>query len=163
MTDDLTSRAIDSPLGPLTLRASAHGLRSVKWGTADNTGDQRESAHPEATAVLDKTEAQLGEYFSGDRHVFDLPLDPRGTKFQLAAWNALKEIPYGETISYGEQAIRLNNPKAMRAVGAANGANPISIIVPCHRVVGADGSLTGFAGGLDSKRWLLNHEAPTLF
>ncbi|MFV1991085.1 MAG: methylated-DNA--[protein]-cysteine S-methyltransferase [Acidimicrobiales bacterium] len=160
MTSELSSREIDSPLGILTLRASAHGLRAVLWGSTNSTDND---ADPETSAVLDLTESQLGEYFAGDRRDFALPLDPKGTTFQLAAWEALKKIPYGETITYGEQATRLNNPKAMRAVGAANGANPIPIIVPCHRVIGADGSLTGFASGLDSKRWLHNHEAPTLF
>ncbi len=98
---------------------------------------------------------QLGEYFRGERREFDLELAPEGTPFQLAAWRELRRIPYGRTISYGEQARRMGRPKAARAVGAANGRNPISIIVPCHRVVGADGSLTGFGGGLDVKKKLL--------
>jgi methylated-DNA-[protein]-cysteine S-methyltransferase len=102
--------------------------------------------------------AQLEEYFAGTRRDFDLPLAPRGSGFQLAAWRALRDIPYGATRSYAEQARVIGRPDAVRAVGAANGRNPISIIVPCHRVVGADGSLTGYGGGLDRKRWLLEHE-----
>ena len=102
---------------------------------------------------------QLGEYFAGTRKDFDLPLAPEGTPFQQKSWEALRAIPYGETISYGEQARRLGSPSAVRAVGAANGRNPISIIVPCHRVIGSDGSLTGFAAGLDAKAWLLRHES----
>jgi methylated-DNA-[protein]-cysteine S-methyltransferase len=101
---------------------------------------------------------QLQEYFAGNRRDFDLPLDPVGTEFQQQVWHVLRTIPYGETISYGEQARRLGDVNKSRAVGAANGRNPISIIVPCHRVVGSTGKLTGFAGGLDTKAWLLQHE-----
>ena len=106
---------------------------------------------------------QLGEYFRGTRKRFDLKLAPEGTPFQLAAWRQLRRIPYGRTISYGEQARRMGNPKAARAVGAANGENPISIIVPCHRVIGADGRLTGFGGGLGKKKRLLDLEGATGF
>ena len=102
--------------------------------------------------------AELGEYFAGDRQTFDVPLAPRGTEFQLAAWLALRTIPYGETVSYGEQARRLGDARKARAVGAANGRNPLPIIVPCHRVVGANGHLTGFGGGIECKAWLLDHE-----
>ncbi len=108
--------------------------------------------------VLDKTEKQLKEYFAGSRTTFDLPLEPSGTDFQLSVWELLRKIPYGVTTSYGELARRLGEPKASRAVGAANGANPIPIIVPCHRVVGSKGELTGFGGGIERKRWLLEHE-----
>jgi methylated-DNA-[protein]-cysteine S-methyltransferase len=107
---------------------------------------------------LDKTEKQLKEYFAGSRTTFDLPLEPSGTDFQLSVWELLRKIPYGVTTSYGELARRLGEPKASRAVGAANGANPIPIIVPCHRVVGSKGELTGFGGGIERKRWLLEHE-----
>ena len=103
--------------------------------------------------------AQLSEYFAGTRQEFDLPLDLDGTAFQRRAWTALAKIPYGETRSYGEQARRLGVPRAARAIGAANGANPLPIVLPCHRLVGADGSLTGFGGGLETKRWLLEFEA----
>ena len=106
---------------------------------------------------------QLAEYFRGERKKFDLKLVPEGTSFQLAAWRQLRRIPYGKTISYGEQAKRMGNPKAARAVGAANGENPISIIVPCHRVIGADGRLTGFGGGLGKKKLLLDLEGATGF
>ena len=117
---------------------------------------------PQARAcslLLDEAAWQLGEYFAGARMAFDLPLDLQGTPFQRQAWLALAESPYGETVSYAEQAVRLGRPSAVRAVGAANGRNPVPIVLPCHRVVGSDGSLTGFGGGLDVKRALLDHEA----
>ena len=101
---------------------------------------------------------QLGEYFEGKRRSFDLSLAPRGTAFQHAVWKQLRAIPYGETISYGTLARRVGNPRAARAVGHANGRNPIAIVIPCHRVIGADGGLVGYAGGLPMKRWLLEHE-----
>ena len=106
------------------------------------------------TAVI----KQLHEYFSGDRRTFDLPLDLKGTPFQLQAWHALLEIPYGETLTYGEQAVAISNPKAVRAIGLANGKNPISIIVPCHRVIGKNGTLTGYGGGIERKKFLLQLE-----
>jgi len=109
--------------------------------------------------VLEETAAQLEEYFARARTSFDLPLDLRGTPFQVAAWEALAAIPYGETRAYAEQAARIGRPNAVRAIGAANGRNPISIVLPCHRVVGSDGSLTGFAGGLEVKAALLAFEA----
>lgn len=109
--------------------------------------------------MLLESATQLEEYFAGTRRVFELPLDLRGTPFQIRTWSALAEIPYGTTVSYGEQARRLDVPRAARAVGAANGSNPLPIVLPCHRVIGADGSLTGYGGGLDMKRWLLAHEA----
>jgi methylated-DNA-[protein]-cysteine S-methyltransferase len=108
--------------------------------------------------VLADAARQLDEYFAGERTAFDLPLAPCGTTFQLAAWEVLRSIPYGHSISYGEQAARLGDRRKARAVGAANGKNPIPVIVPCHRVRGANGHLTGFAGGLELKAWLLDHE-----
>jgi methylated-DNA-[protein]-cysteine S-methyltransferase len=162
------STVVDTPIGPLTLVASARGLRAVLWPD-EETGRVKleESTSPTdgspAAAVLQIAAEQLGEYFDGDRTTFDVPLDPVGTDFQQSAWAALRTIPYGETISYGEQAARLGDRRKARAVGAANGRNPISIIVPCHRVVGSTGALTGFAGGIDTKRWLLDHERLTLF
>jgi methylated-DNA-[protein]-cysteine S-methyltransferase len=111
-----------------------------------------------AGGVLARAGQQLGEYFAGTRTTFDIPLDAPGTAFQRRVWDALRAIPYGTTLSYGELARRLGDVRATRAVGAANGKNPIPIIVPCHRVVGANGALTGFGGGLDRKRWLLEHE-----
>ena len=151
-------RSIPSPVGELRLVASDVGLRAVLWPDEDDRvhfdDELVEADHP----ILEAAATQLAEYFAGERTEFELPLDPQGTEFQVAAWKALAEIPYGETATYGEQAERIGRPSAVRAVGAANGRNPLSIVLPCHRVVGADGSLTGFAGGLDAKRLLLDHE-----
>jgi len=110
-------------------------------------------------AAFRSAATQLGEYFAGERQAFDLPLRPEGSEFQQRVWSALCDIPYGRTISYGELALRIGDPGGARAVGAANGQNPISIVVPCHRVIGADGSLTGYGGGLERKRHLLDLEA----
>lgn len=158
-----------TPLGDLTLTASERGLRLVEWppepfGRVEPAGD-RDPGPPAAVAVLERTTVQLDEYFAGTRTEFSIPLDPVGTEFQLQAWEALRLIPYGETSSYRQQAERVGRPSAVRAIGAANGRNPLSIVVPCHRVVGADGSLTGFGGGLEAKRFLLDLESrnPTLF
>jgi len=155
----LTARNIDSPIGTLTIVVSDDGVRALLMSTEspDRIALGEEVAvgeHP----LLDAAADQLGEYFAGARTDFDLPLDPHGTDFQLRAWQALRTIPYGETVSYGEQARRVGDANKARAVGAANGKNPISIIVPCHRVIGADGSLTGFGGGVETKAWLLAHE-----
>ena len=109
-----------------------------------------------SNSVIESTIRQLDEYFAGTRHEFDVPLDAVGTEFQHSVWQVLRSIPYGETMSYGEQATVLGDPKKARAVGTANGRNPISIVVPCHRVIGANGSLTGFGGGLQRKAWLLD-------
>jgi methylated-DNA-[protein]-cysteine S-methyltransferase len=149
---------MDTPIGALTITVSDAGVRSVLF-PAERDDDlpvppPSAGRHPMADEVV----RQLAEYFHGERQTFDVPLDPVGTEFQLAAWRALCTIPYGETVSYGEQAARLGDPRKARAVGAANGRNPIPIIVPCHRVVGADGSLTGFGGGIETKAWLLAHE-----
>ena len=156
-----------SPVGELTLVATTHGLRAVLWPDDEDRVKLPEAMHEDSTcAVLVDARRQIGEYFAGQRTTFDLPLDLRGTEFQRAAWMALADIPFGTTASYGEQAARIGRPTAVRAVGAANGRNPVSIVLPCHRVVGSNGSLTGFAGGLDSKRLLLQHEGalgePTL-
>ena len=144
---------IDSPVGPLVLTSDGTALTGVLF---DADVDPTWSTEP--CAVLDQAAAQLGEYFAGERTEFDLPLEPAGTPFQRSTWLALREIPYAETINYGQLALRVGNPKASRAVGLANGRNPISIVVPCHRVIGADGSLTGYGGGLDRKRLLLDLE-----
>lgn len=159
MSDQLAFTTIETPVGTLTLVASDVGLRAVLWPGDDpervRLGTRSEdAAHPVLTAAA----AQLDEYFRGERVEFALPLDPVGTEFQRAAWDALRQIPYGTTISYGEQAARMGDRRKARAVGAANGRNPLSIVVPCHRVVGSSGSLTGFAGGVDTKSWLLAHE-----
>jgi methylated-DNA-[protein]-cysteine S-methyltransferase len=160
MSDELNSTTMDTPVGVLTLVASAQGLRLVLWEgeDADRVAGDTTDADPEAKEVLERAVEQLEEYFAGERTEFDLPLDPKGTDFQLQVWQVLRTIPYGQTISYGEQARRLGDVNKSRAVGAANGRNPLSIIVPCHRVIGADGSLTGFGGGLENKAWLLDHE-----
>lgn len=154
---------VDTPVGPLVVLASDVGLRAVLWG--DEPLQRVHSAVADEAVVDDPSHAvlvtalaQLDEYFAGRRRGFDVPLDARGTAFQRSAWDALCTIPFGETVSYGEQARRMGDVRKARAVGAANGRNPISIVVPCHRVVGADGSLTGFAGGMDAKAWLLDHE-----
>lgn len=159
--DTLSMTTMDSPVGELTLVASADGLRAVLW-EEDRPGRVRigdtSGGGDAADAVLERTADQLAEYFAGTRTTFDLPLDPQGTAFQQQAWQVLRTIPYAETMTYGEQAAQLGGPQKARAVGSANGRNPISIVVPCHRVVGSTGSLTGFAGGLDAKSWLLQHE-----
>jgi methylated-DNA-[protein]-cysteine S-methyltransferase len=167
-TDHTATLVVDTPLGPLTTVASDRGLRAVLWpvepaGRVRVGPSDAPAAGSPAAAVLQRAADQLAEYFDGSRTTFDVPLDPIGTGFQQTAWTALRSIPYGETISYGEQAARLGDRRKARAVGAANGRNPISIIVPCHRVVGASGALTGFAGGLHTKAWLLDHERLTLF
>jgi methylated-DNA-[protein]-cysteine S-methyltransferase len=145
---------IETPVGALTLVAGDDGLRSILWPGQPPPRDAEAGRHP----VLAETERQLREYFAGTRRSFDLPLDLVGTPFQQRAWLALATIPFATTISYGEQARRLGVPRAVRAIGAANGRNPISIVLPCHRVVGANGALTGYGGGLDAKRDLLEHE-----
>ena len=152
---------VESPVGPLTLVASDKGLRAVLWTQENDVGLRLgpiEGGEDDPNGVLATTATQLDEYFAGRRRSFDIPLDPVGSDFQQTAWDALLTIPFGETVSYGEQARRLGDARKARAVGAANGRNPISIIVPCHRVVGADGSLTGFGGGIETKAWLLDHE-----
>jgi methylated-DNA-[protein]-cysteine S-methyltransferase len=158
----LLSKTIESPVGELTLVGSDAGLRAVLWpsereGRVVFVEDVEEGDHP----LLDAAALQLLEYISGERQDFDVPLDLVGTDFQKDVWAGLARIPYGHTQSYGELADELNKPGAARAIGAATGRNPISIIVPCHRLVGSSGKLTGFAGGLDTKRWLLDHESPT--
>ena len=149
---------VDSPVGPLFVAADDAGLRAIEF---------RENRHPVKdkgdwsegdNAVLRDARRQLGEYFAGTRRTFELPLSPVGTEFQLGVWTTLATIPYGETISYAQLAARVGKPTAMRAVGAANGRNPLPIVLPCHRVIGADGSLTGFGGGLPTKQFLLKLE-----
>ena len=152
-------KSIATPIGRLKLIASPQGLAAVLWEN-DPPGRVRFAAlaENETHPVLCEAERQLGEYFAGQRRSFDLPLDAMGTEFQKRVWQALLQIPYGETRSYGQIAEQLGNPRAMRAVGAANGRNPLSIIAPCHRVIGARGDLTGFAGGIETKQFLLDHE-----
>jgi methylated-DNA-[protein]-cysteine S-methyltransferase len=156
---------IPSPLGDLLVvrddrdPSSGHpgGLTGLYLPTGQHATALRSDWQRDDTA-FDDVRGQLGEYFAGDRRDFDLPLSAIGTEFQKKVWAELVEIPYGQTTSYGEVAATISSPSASRAVGLANGQNPISIIVPCHRVVGANGALTGYGGGLDAKRWLLSHE-----
>ena len=154
------TKTVASPVGELTLIATDAGLSALLWPNDDpkrvRVGDR--AAAPEHP-ILVRAERELRAYFAGERTSFTVPLDAAGTEFQKKAWAALLTIPYGETRSYGELARQIGNPKASRAVGAANGRNPISIIVPCHRAIASDGALTGFAGGLETKRHLLALEA----
>jgi methylated-DNA-[protein]-cysteine S-methyltransferase len=154
-------KVIDSPVGKLTLVANGSKLSAVLW---ENDKPDRVRLGPmreeEDNPVLAEAERQLNEYFAGERNCFELELEFLGTEFQRKVWEALLTIPFGETSSYREIALQIGNPKAVRAVGAATGKNPISIVTPCHRVVGASGNLTGFAGGLGAKRLLLDLEAP---
>ena len=153
------SKIIDSPVGKLKLFASDQSLVGVLWERIDlKRVHIKNSIKKEDHPVLVETERQLNEYFKGERKQFSIKLDFIGTDFQKKVWEALLTIPYGETRSYGQIAAQLNNPKSVRAVGAANGRNPISIITPCHRVIGATGSLTGFGGGLENKELLLKLE-----
>ncbi len=151
---------LPGPVGILHAIASDRGLCALLWADSDGPENCRDArpTSPDAHPVLGSLAKQLEEYFAGTRQVFDLPLEPAGTAFQIAVWNALRKIPYGETRSYAEQAQMIGNPAAVRAVGGANGKNPISIIIPCHRVIGKNGSLTGFGGGLPVKKFLLDHE-----
>jgi methylated-DNA-[protein]-cysteine S-methyltransferase len=150
---------IDSPLGPLRLLADERGLRGLYM--------QRHQGEPLASGSIDTPDhpilaqavKQLREYFAGERRVFELPLAAEGTEFQQRVWQALMALEFGQTCSYGQLARAIGQPSASRAVGAANGRNPLSIVVPCHRVIGSDGSLTGYGGGEANKRWLLEHEA----
>ena len=153
---------IDSPIGPLRLAASDTGLHAIEFEhqrhPVKRGTEWIEAAHP----LLTEAAHQLDEYFAGTRREFSLPLAARGTDFQREVWRALAAIPFGATCSYAQIATRLGRPTATRAVGAANGRNPLPIVVPCHRVIGANGALTGFGGGLPVKVWLLDHERPQL-
>ena len=156
-THTVRYRHVASPIGSLLLTSDGDALTGVHMEPHEIGDDWRRD-----DALLRPAAEQLRAFFAGDLREFDLALAYTGTDFQRRVWTALRAIPYGETISYGEQARRIGRPTAPRAVGAANGCNPIAIIIPCHRVIGADGSLTGFGGGLDRKRWLLSHEAAVL-
>lgn len=155
----LATRTVRTPLGTAEVTASRDGLRSCKLTACDvatRTGDRRAEQH------LDVAERELEAYFAGALRSFDTLLDPTGTPFQRGVWAALCRIPFGQTRSYAQLAEMVGNPAAVRAVGRANGANPLWIIVPCHRVIGSDGSLTGYAGGIETKRRLLSHEGVAL-
>jgi len=155
---NLVSRHVPSPVGPLLLGADADHLRLVWFSTPRHPIPRDVVLEPGDNAVLRETGRQLEAYFAGTLKTFDLPLRPVGTGFQREVWSMLSQIPYGQTWSYRDVAQRIGKPQAVRAVGAANGRNPIPIIVPCHRVIGADGSLTGFGGGLPTKQFLLTLE-----
>lgn len=158
MTTALLYRHIDSPVGPLLLVADADAMRVIEFDNPRHPYPRSDAWRPGDNAVMRNAARQLAEYFDGRRRQFDLPLSPQGTAFQQQVWNTLAGIPYGRTISYAELARRVGKPTAMRAVGAANGRNPLPIVLPCHRVIGADGSLTGFGGGLPTKQYLLTLE-----
>ena len=155
--------SMETPVGRLTLRATAHGLTHVQVDGSKKIPHDAPDPHPDALGHLDAALRALDEYFLGQSKSFDeLTLAPAGTSFQLRVWQELLRIPYGETKSYGRLAHQIGRPSASRAVGMANGRNPIGVIIPCHRVIGADGSLTGYGGGLPMKEWLLHHEGALL-
>lgn len=147
-----------SPVGDITLISDADSLCAIYWPNQKPDGKKFPELEKKDSKVLRSATKQLSSYFKGNRKEFDLPLRPVGTDFQEQVWQALTTIGYGETVSYGDIANHIKNPKAVRAVGAAIGRNPISIIIPCHRVIGSNGKLTGFAGGLSTKEFLLNLE-----
>ena len=153
------ARIDDSPVGPLLLAGNGHGLRVLAFGVGSRPRAIDAAWLPDTKGVLTAVRKELDEYFAGRLRKFTTPLACEGTPFQNQVWTELTRIPYGETISYLELANRIKNPKAVRAVGMANGANPIAIIVPCHRVIGSNGSLTGFGGGIPTKRALLELES----
>ncbi len=150
--------SIPSPVGPLLIAAADDGLRLIEFHTPRHPMKRGVDWHEGHHAFIDAAQTQLNEYFAGHRRDFDLPLAPQGTPFQRGVWHTLAGIGFGETISYAQLAQRVGKPSAMRAVGAANGRNPLPIVLPCHRVIGSDGSLTGFGGGLPTKRFLLELE-----
>ena len=143
---------LQSPVGYLSIEADHAAVRSISFCDEMSTRQN-------PSRLTTKAAEELNAYFEGHLNEFSIPLDPTGTEFERSVWSALTKIPFGTTCSYLDVSRRINNPKAIRAVGRANGANPIAIIVPCHRVIGSDGSLTGYAGGIWRKRWLLDHEA----
>ena len=160
----LAKLVIPCPLGPLVAFASERGVRAIVFSDSDPSRNGVRGDIVSASPGMSETDTlvtlaeQLGEYFAGLRTTFDVPLDPVGTEFQLLAWGALRDIPFGQTRTYAEQAAAIGKASAVRAVGTANGCNPLTIVVPCHRVLGADGLLTGFTGGLDRKLALLKLE-----
>ncbi|HET6919856.1 MAG TPA: methylated-DNA--[protein]-cysteine S-methyltransferase [Jiangellaceae bacterium] len=159
MTGTTYWTTVDSPLGPLLLTADDEGITGLHMDGEAHGPSQPSADWVEDGSRFEAARHQLQEYFAGDRTEFDLPLRPTGTPFQQEVWSALQSIPYGEVRSYGEIAAQIGRPGASRAVGLANGSNPIAVIVPCHRVIGSSGSLTGYGGGLHRKRLLLDLEA----
>lgn len=154
---ELAYTYLESPIGPLLLAGDEQHLHYIGFPTGKGVITPHENWHEDAAPLREITK-QLFAYFAGELEDFHIPMEMGGTDFQKDVWAALCDIPYGETISYGELARRIGRPKASRAVGAANGANPLPIIVPCHRVIGANNSLTGFGGGVETKQFLLQHE-----
>lgn len=155
---------IETPIGALHAAFDEEGrLAELGFRESSSLRVFESTRISSTTGRLDDLTTQLREYFSGKRKAFDFPLAPKGTPFQLAVWNALLEIPYGDTVTYAELAHRIGRPSAVRAVGAANGANPIPVIIPCHRVIGSNGTLTGYGGGIERKQWLLALEGRRLF
>jgi methylated-DNA-[protein]-cysteine S-methyltransferase len=160
---DLAAAVMETPIGPLRLLASDAGLVGIYFGAEVGAeGEVGPSIRPLQRQMLEHATRELAEYFRGERTTFTTPLVESGTAFQREVWRALGEIPFGARSGYAALATKIGRPRAQRAVGAANRCNPHSIIVPCHRVIGADGSLTGYAGGLPTKEWLLAHEARVL-
>jgi len=157
--ENLFKKEISSPVGNLTLLATDKALVALIWGKG-SARDQKliASAKSAKSKVLEAAASQLKEYFSGKRTSFDLPLDFKGTSFQVSVWNALRRIPFGKTWSYSDLAKAVKSPRAVRAVGTANSKNPLSIIIPCHRVIAKNGTLAGFGGGVHNKSFLLKHE-----
>lgn len=147
--------SLDTPLGLMEIAACESTVKSIHFVQATQSKN--------GNSVTSLVKLQLQEYFEGKRTQFDLPLGAQGTEFQKRVWSELVNIGFGETCTYGDIAKQINNPKGMRAVGLANGKNPLTIVVPCHRVIGANGKLTGYASGTDKKAWLLNHESDSLF
>ncbi len=148
----------ESPVGPLLLQADGGGLKALSFLRQEEIKNVSTGVSP----ILSRAFEQLNAYFEGERTTFEIPLAPEGTDFQHKVWKELQQIPYGSTTTYGELSAKLGDEKAIRAVGRANGENPIPIIIPCHRVVGAQGKLVGYAGGLQRKKWLLKHEGVLL-
>lgn len=157
---ELRKAEMDSPIGTLTVVVSKRGLRSIYFPhhTARDIDVLGNIATDDTHHDIVRVVSQLEEYFSGHRQNFEVNLDLVGTEFQQMAWRALADVPFGHTATYAHQAARIGRPKAVRAVGGANRMNPVPIVLPCHRIVGSNGSLTGFAGGLETKQWLLHHE-----
>ena len=152
---------LGTPFGPLRVVGTAQGLTNVEF-TEGEQPPRQESGWQEESGLLAEAKQQLHEYFEGQRRCFTLPVAPGGTPFQQRVWQELQKIPWGTTTTYGEIAKRIGKPAAVRAVGSANGRNPLAIVIPCHRVIGSDGSLTGYAGGIATKRRLLQHEGALL-
>lgn len=153
-----TSLRIHSPIGPLRLKGAANSLVAIYFGDASPNAKEISKKPP----LLQEVQVQLKQYFSGERKTFDLPLAPAGTAFEKEVWQALRDIPFGQTITYLELAKKLGDPNKVRAVGRANGQNPLPVIIPCHRVIGSNNKLTGYSGGIERKRWLLQHEGALL-